>query len=76
VKQTFKIGDTVTLNSAGHLMTIVSIKRKRLTCSWSVRGDIKSGSFPADTLIKADKPTEPTTLEQLVLASYKMGDRP
>jgi uncharacterized protein YodC (DUF2158 family) len=72
VKRIFKIGDTVTLKSAGHLMTIVSIERKCVTCAWSVKGDIKSNSFPADALIKADKPV---TLEQLVLASQKTGDR-
>jgi uncharacterized protein YodC (DUF2158 family) len=64
----FKIGDTVTLNSGGHLMTVLTFERGGVTCAWSVKSDIKSKSFPAAALVKADKPT---TLEQLVLASYK-----
>lgn len=63
----FKVGDTVCLNSGGHLMTVVAISDS-VTCEWSVKGDIKSKAFPDAALKKAE---EPVTLEQLVLASYK-----
>jgi uncharacterized protein YodC (DUF2158 family) len=63
-KQSFKIGDTVTLTSSGHLMTVISIDREDvITCAWSVKEDIKSKGFPSAALIKADKPQ---TLEELL----------
>ena len=49
----FKVGDTVKLNSDGHLMTVVSIAEDSITCDWSVRGDVKSKSFPVAALKKA-----------------------
>jgi uncharacterized protein YodC (DUF2158 family) len=49
----FKVGDTVKLNSDGHLMTVVSVAEDSITCDWSVRGDVKSKSFPAVALKKA-----------------------
>jgi uncharacterized protein YodC (DUF2158 family) len=61
-KQSFKIGDTATLSSGGHLMTVISIDPEDvITCAWSVRGDVKSKDFPLAALIKADKPK---TLEE------------
>jgi uncharacterized protein YodC (DUF2158 family) len=66
--RTFEIGETVTLNSGGHLMSVLTINRNGVTCAWSVKGDIKSKSFPAAALKRPDKPL---TLEQLVSASYK-----
>ena len=37
-KQSFKIGDTVTLTSGGHLMTVISIEPEDvITCAWPVR---------------------------------------
>jgi uncharacterized protein YodC (DUF2158 family) len=67
-----KVGDTVKLNSDGHLMTVVSIDKDSVTCDWSVRGDIKSKSFPAEALEKAKK--EPGTLRELILASMKLDE--
>jgi hypothetical protein len=32
-----KVGDTVSLNSGGHLMTVVSIDEGSVACDWSVR---------------------------------------
>jgi uncharacterized protein YodC (DUF2158 family) len=52
----FEIGDVVRLKSGGHLMTVVSIDQGSVTCDWSVRGDIKSKSFPAAALEPADPP--------------------
>jgi uncharacterized protein YodC (DUF2158 family) len=49
----FKVGDTVTLNSDGHLMTVVSVAEDVITCAWSVRGDVKSKSFPIAAVKKA-----------------------
>lgn len=64
MKQSFEIGDTVTLTSGGHLMTVISIDPEDvITCTWSVRGDVKSKGFPVAALIKADKPQ---TLEELL----------
>jgi uncharacterized protein YodC (DUF2158 family) len=63
-KQSFEIGDTVTLASGGHLMTVISIDPEDvITCAWSVRGDVKSKGFPLAALIKGDKPQ---TLEELL----------
>ena len=64
----FKIGDTVTLKSGGHLMAVLAVGRDGVTCAWSVKGDLKTRTTPAAALVKAAKPA---TLEQLVLASYK-----
>jgi uncharacterized protein YodC (DUF2158 family) len=63
-----KVGDVVSLNSGGHLMTVASIDEGSVTCDWSVRGDIKSKSFPTAELKKA---AEPLTLEQSVQESIK-----
>ena len=49
----FQVGDTVALNSGGHLMTVVSVDENSITCDWSVRGDVKSKSFPATALKRA-----------------------
>ena len=49
----FKVGDTVKLNSDSHLMTVVSVAEDSITCNWSVRGDIKSKSFPVAALKRA-----------------------
>ncbi len=49
----FKLGDVVRVKSGGHLMTVVSIDQGSVTCDWSVRGDIKSKSFPAAALEEA-----------------------
>jgi uncharacterized protein YodC (DUF2158 family) len=52
-----KVGDIVTLRSGGHLMTVAAIDHEgSVTCDWSVRGDVKSKSFPAVELQKADLP--------------------
>jgi uncharacterized protein YodC (DUF2158 family) len=64
----FKVGDTVALNSGGHVMTVTSIDGESVTCAWSIRDDIKSKSFPTVALTKADKPM---TLEELVSDSYQ-----
>lgn len=62
INQSFQIGDTVTLISGGHLMTVIFIDRKDvITCAWSVKEDLKSKAFPRAALIKADKPK---TLEE------------
>jgi uncharacterized protein YodC (DUF2158 family) len=53
VDTVFKVGDTVTLNSDCHLMTVISIDEDSITCAWSVRGDVKSRSFPVAALKKA-----------------------
>jgi uncharacterized protein YodC (DUF2158 family) len=37
-----KLGDTVTLNSGGHLMTLVSVDEDSVTCAWSVNDQVKS----------------------------------
>jgi uncharacterized protein YodC (DUF2158 family) len=65
-----KPGDTVTLKSGGHLMTVASIDGENVSCAWSIKGDIKTKSFLASMLIEAEPPA---TLEQLVAASYKHG---
>jgi uncharacterized protein YodC (DUF2158 family) len=67
----FKVGDVVSLKSGGHLMTVASIDQGSVTCDWSVRGDIKSKSFPAAELKQA---AAPLTLEQLVLGSMKLRE--
>jgi uncharacterized protein YodC (DUF2158 family) len=64
----FKVGDVVSLKRGGHLMTVASIDESSVTCDWSVRGDVKSKSFPSEELKQA---TEPLTLEQLVLEASK-----
>lgn len=65
----FSVGDVVSLKSGGHLMTVASIEEDSVTCDWSVRGDVKSKSFPAAELKKGTAPEPPLTLEQLVLVS-------
>ncbi|WGR99626.1 YodC family protein [Bradyrhizobium sp. ISRA443] len=61
-----KIGDTVSLRSGGHIMTVISIDQDGITCAWSVRDDVKSKSLPRAALIKASKPQ---TLEELLSES-------
>jgi uncharacterized protein YodC (DUF2158 family) len=71
----FSVGETVSLNSGGHLMTVLSIDEETVTCEWSVRGDIKTKSFPARVLKTAK---EPLSLEQMlekVWASRERGER-
>jgi uncharacterized protein YodC (DUF2158 family) len=58
-----KVGDTVSLNSGGHVMTVASVDGDSVTCDWSVKGDVKSKSFAAAELKKAEAPL--TTLEQI-----------
>jgi uncharacterized protein YodC (DUF2158 family) len=58
----FKVGDTVTLKSGGHLMTVASVDEGSVTCDWSLRGDIKSKSFPAAELQKADGTVSPISI--------------
>ena len=70
----FKIGDTVTLKSGGHLMTIASINGELVTCDWSVRGDIKSKSLSSAQLLKADLPQKPLSLEEIVTAMHSKRD--
>jgi uncharacterized protein YodC (DUF2158 family) len=53
VETVLKVGDTVKLASDGHIMTVVSIVEDSITCDWSVRGDVKSKSFPAAALKNA-----------------------
>jgi uncharacterized protein YodC (DUF2158 family) len=65
----FKIGDTVTLKSGGHLMTVASIDEGSVTCDWSVRNDVKSKSFPAAELQKADLPRAKPTIDVSRLTS-------
>ncbi len=67
-KAKIKVGDTVTLKSGGHLMTIVAMDGRDVQCRWSVKEDVKGETFPAKALVKADKPL---TLAELVLRSYK-----
>jgi hypothetical protein len=43
----FAVGETLSLNSGGHLMTVFSMDEETITCVWSVRGDIKTKAFPA-----------------------------
>ena len=50
-------------------MTVIYIDENSVTCVWSVKGDSKSKSYPAEALKKA---TKPLTLEQLVLDSIKL----
>lgn len=57
-KNTFKIGETVKLNSGGPLMTILSIDRNGVKCAWSVKSDIKEKCFPSVALTKADRPAD------------------
>jgi uncharacterized protein YodC (DUF2158 family) len=52
----FTVGDVVRLKSGGHLMTVAAIDEGSVTCDWSVRGDIKSKSFPAAALEEAAPP--------------------
>ena len=61
----FKVGDTVTLKSGGHLMTVASIDEGSVTCDWSLRGDIKSKSFPAAELQKADGTGSPISINMV-----------
>jgi uncharacterized protein YodC (DUF2158 family) len=65
----FEVGDVVAFKSGGHLMTVIFIDENFLTCAWSVRGDDKSKSFPAETLKKGAKPFD---LEQLVLGAMEL----
>jgi uncharacterized protein YodC (DUF2158 family) len=65
-----KVGDVVSYNSGGHLMTIISIDENSVTCVWSVKGDAKSKSYPAEALKKA---APPFSLEQVVLNAMKLN---
>jgi uncharacterized protein YodC (DUF2158 family) len=58
----FKVGDVVRLNSGGHLRTIISFDENTVTCVWSVKGDARSKSYPAQALEKADAPSDPMEL--------------
>jgi uncharacterized protein YodC (DUF2158 family) len=65
-----KVGDTVCLNSGGHLMTVASIEGDSVTCDWSVKGDVKSKSFSVAEMKKSDG-TPPSITVRFVNA----GDR-
>jgi uncharacterized protein YodC (DUF2158 family) len=54
----FKVGDVVRLNSGGHLRTIISLDENTVTCVWSVKGDARSTSYPAQALEKTDAPSD------------------
>jgi uncharacterized protein YodC (DUF2158 family) len=66
----FKVGDTVKLNSDGHLMTVVSVSEDSITCAWSVRNDVKSKSFPVAALKKAQA-QPPQTAEDIAAELLK-----
>jgi predicted nucleotidyltransferase/uncharacterized protein YodC (DUF2158 family) len=66
----FKVGDTVILNSGGHVMTVISIgDTNDVTCAWSLKDDIKTKVFRVEAL-KYGNPS-PKTLEELIEASMK-----
>jgi uncharacterized protein YodC (DUF2158 family) len=67
----FAVGETVSLNSGGRLMTVLSIERETITCAWSAREDIKTKSFPVRALKEAK---EERTLEQMLMAIYAGRD--
>jgi uncharacterized protein YodC (DUF2158 family) len=46
----FEIGDIVSLNSGGHMMTIISIDNDCASCDWSFEDDIKSKSYSLKVL--------------------------
>jgi hypothetical protein len=48
-------------------MTVLSIDEETITCVWSERGGIKTESFPARVLKKAE---EPRTVEQMLKALW------
>jgi uncharacterized protein YodC (DUF2158 family) len=59
-----KVGDTVTLKSGGHVMTVASIGDEgSVTCDWSVKDDVKSKSFSAAELQQADLPRAKPTID-------------
>jgi uncharacterized protein YodC (DUF2158 family) len=68
----FKVGDVVRLKSLGHVMTVASIDESSVTCDWSLRGDIKSKSFAAAELEKADPPP---TLGQIFQRVEELKER-
>jgi uncharacterized protein YodC (DUF2158 family) len=70
----FKVGDTVRLKSGGHLMTVASMDENSVTCDWSVRSDIRSKSFPAAELEKADTPPPPLATAELVQSTILYED--
>ena len=49
-----KVGDTVSLNSGGLLMTVVALEVDTVTCAWAIRGDCKERKFPLAALKRAD----------------------
>jgi uncharacterized protein YodC (DUF2158 family) len=68
--QPFKIGDTVILNSGGHLMTVISIGDfNDVSCAWSLKNDIKTKEFRVEALKYGDP--SPQTLEELIEAGMK-----
>jgi uncharacterized protein YodC (DUF2158 family) len=71
-EEQFAVGETVSLNSGGHLMTVLSIDEESVTCVWSVRGDIKTKSFPARVLKKAK---EERTLEEMLKELWSNSER-
>jgi len=64
------VGATVSLVSGGHVMTILAIEDHSVSCAWSVRGDIKTKSFPISALKKAE--AEPSSLGDLIKESMKI----
>ena len=51
----FAVGDTVRLKSGGSIMTVDNIEGDKVTCVWSVKGDIKRETFTAASLQKASR---------------------
>ena len=49
-----RIGETVCLNSGGDLMTVTSVDQNSVTCTWFVKGALKSHNFPVKALKKSD----------------------
>jgi uncharacterized protein YodC (DUF2158 family) len=61
-----KVGDTVTLKSGGHLMTVASIDDEgSVTCNWSVKEHVKSKSFSAAALQAAYPEPSPFDVSRL-----------
>jgi len=69
----FSVGDIVSLNSGGHSMTVLSANKQSVSCVWSVRGDIKKGSFPAHALKETEADAN-QSLAALIKESMKLDE--